>query len=150
MFKVISSAFSSREREIIADSIKYFPNVDFGKIGVFKEVGKTINAMFDARVHEIVLCGIRDDMSEDDFRFSLLHEMRHVEQYRTGRMTFGEVGTIWDGGEEYPKVLTFFLTDELYCQLPWELDANTFALAILPPDYVPTNPLLLPNVTSVQ
>lgn len=74
----------------------------------------------------IVEVDVRQDV--DTFKNTLIHELVHIEQFYEGRLKeAGPMHFKWNG----QKMLIVSSTLELYNALPWEIEANTRADALL-------------------
>lgn len=72
--------------------------------------------------------------SFEESKFFILHELRHILQYRKGYMTDNNIESYWNvQGEQHMithETRKFLMETSIisYNELPWELDANMFAL----------------------
>lgn len=71
----------------------------------------------------------------DALEFTLLHELRHLQQARRGLLKCSYNGVIWQ--ETFHQIET----GELYYLSPWENDANTFAMYMMRDDQLTNIPV---------
>jgi hypothetical protein len=118
--------FCPKTMQLAVQAIDSFPNLDLSRWNLFS-VSKELGS---ACVHSEHRLDIVDALAlnigtEVDVLYSFIHELRHIEQNQTGRLTYDYIDDIayWDG-----KRIKNVITWDDYITLPQELDANKYTL----------------------
>jgi len=134
LFKSVEdSYFVNNSREI--DSVLYDAIIEY-KVDVSEIILRSLADYEDFSAYNITqkeLVLYTKNFTVEDAVFILLHELKHIVQNASGK--FGTSNDtypamVWEG-KKFPLAVNAYLFENdpiLYNSLPWELDANRFAL----------------------
>lgn len=151
-FNSVDHRFEYRQLDVIAEALTYFHRVSFKKYDL--KLTHLRVAGFANSIDNTV--AFNPDLTDyrEDFLFTVLHELRHIEQTETDLMRVSPLGVndaefLWTqtgysiSGSNVVKLTRQNI--EHYQQLPWEADANGFAHYKLD-HYIPKHPVLARGV----
>lgn len=59
--------------------------------------------------------------------FVIAHELKHKEQHQNRKMVYSHDNIYFDG-VKYDRFMLQYLEKNKYSEIPWEVDANEFAI----------------------